>query len=112
MVMGVDQVTLAQNMALIIGGLFVLIAGFIGVISLWTGVGVVLGIMRQRRALATWRKASRRADGEMYPPFMESVCQQCHRGHRMVYFVETGEELCPECYERFWRSEKLRASIC
>jgi len=104
--MGVDQQTLALNMAIILGGVILLGVAVILVIAIWTGINVAIWMIQRRRAEREFRIKHRRADGKPFPTFIEGVCSRCARGHRRVYFTASGEELCAPCYERFWRTEE------
>lgn len=102
--MGVDQHTLAVNLSLIIGGVFVLGFLFLFIVASWTAIKVAYGLYQRRRARLAWGKASRRADGARYPPAIEGVCSACGRGGRRIYFPqESSGAFCPSCYERYWR---------
>jgi hypothetical protein len=102
--MGVDEHTLAVNLSLIIGGVFVL--GFLSlfVVASWTAIKVAYALYQRRRARLAWDKVSRRADGVRYPPAIEGVCSECGRGGNRIYFPqETSSAYCPSCYEQYWR---------
>ncbi|MFQ5495473.1 MAG: hypothetical protein ACE5EX_08835 [Phycisphaerae bacterium] len=100
----VDPATFVRNLALILGGLVLLAALFVLTIAVWTGTNAVRWFRGQRRVEAAVRKATRRADGKLYPPYIEGVCDECHRGDRKVYFPPTTKKgLCSLCYEPFWR---------
>ena len=103
--MGVDEQTLAMNIALLIGGAILLTAFFFFSMVTMTGFRCLLWIRRRRKAEREFLAKHRRADGEKYPPFMEGICSTCGRGNEKVYFTAAGEELCPPCYERSWRNE-------
>jgi len=103
--MGVDQETLAMNIALLIGGAILLTALFFIAMVTMTGVKCLVWIRRQRKAEEEFLSKHRRSDGEKYPPFMEGTCTECGRGNEKVYFTAAGEELCPPCYERSWENE-------
>jgi len=108
----VDPETLAMNIALLIGAAVVLMALFIFTLASITALKCALWIRRRRKAEREFLMKHRRADGERYPPFMEGVCGRCGHGDNKVYFTPTGEELCPPCYERFWRAGKARSGSC
>lgn len=94
----------AQNIYFLIG---VLIFGSICaviLIGLYIGLRVWIFKANQDRSMAEYYKRTRRADGKMYPPFAVGICEQCKGIRKKVYHLHTGERLCPECYEPFWRS--------
>ncbi len=109
MLLQVDLGTFRFNIYLIIGALILLLVLFVLLFSLWTGLSMWWWHIQRRRAYEKWIETSRRADGAPYPPFIEGVCAQCGRGDRKIYFSDTGEELCPTCYEAAWRLDELLA---
>ena len=103
----VDPETFALNMFLLIGAAILL--GLMGIclVALWTALNSVIWLVRRRLAERVHRRLTFRADGKRYPGFMEGVCGQCHRGDRKIYYPPgTDKELCPRCYERYWRREE------
>ena len=110
MLMQVDLQTFALNLALIIGTLVLLLGAFILFIVTWTGVSALIWVIQRWRAQREFIRKTRRADGQPYPPFIEGVCGQCHRGSTTIYFPPSGDELCPACYDRFWRREESCAT--
>ena len=97
----VDPATLGRNTYVLIGGLILLGVGFFLLVAAWTMLKVWLWRARQRRSLRAWLEATRRADGGMYPPHAEGVCQECRRGDRRIHHLPGGEQLGPACYERY-----------
>lgn len=93
----------AQNIYWLIGflifGSFVLVV----VIALYIGIRAYIFSAGQRRSLEEYHRRTRRADGKMYPPFAVGKCESCRRICKKIYFLKSGELLCPECYEPFWR---------
>ncbi len=108
--MGVDEKTLALNVALLIGGAILLGAFALFAFSTITAAKCVWWIRNRRKAEREFRAKHLRADGQRFPPFMEGVCGECHEGNGKIFFTDTGEELCPRCYERFWRRQRTGAS--
>jgi len=99
----VDPRTLGQNLVLIIGGVFALgILATLLYLSV-TGIKTGVAIVRQRRSWRAYLKESRRSDGQVYPPFAAGVCSECGMAGDKIYRPASGERLCPECYERYWR---------
>lgn len=99
----VDPKTLGQNLVLIIGGVFA--CGLLAVVIYLsaTGIRAVRDIRRRRRSWQAYLEESRRADGKVRPPFSEGVCSECGVHGDKIYRPASGERLCPECYERYWR---------
>ncbi len=98
----VDLMTFGKNLMLIAGGVillaFVLFLGFFA----WTGLNMLIFYAGKRRAEREHVRQTRRADGELYPPMIEGICEVCKRGGHKIYFPETGKAMCPLCYERSW----------
>jgi len=76
---------------------------------LWAGVNIGVWLLRRRSVDRAYRQVTHRPDGHPYPPFAEGVCTQCQRGNRHIYFAGSGHELCPACYDAFWREEERAA---
>lgn len=108
--MGVDPVTLATNMAIILGGLILLIFGGFAVYALWTSLNIVYWMLQRRRADRAYKAVAFRPDGKPYPPHIEGVCTACGRGNKRIYFAGSEHELCPDCYDAFWREEERLTS--
>jgi len=109
--MGVDPQTLANNLAIIIGGVTLLLLGSVAIYSLWTGASIAIWLVQRRRAEKAFKTVSLRPDGKPYPPSMDGVCSRCKRGNRRIYFAGSGHELCPACYDSFWRDEERSDEI-
>ena len=102
----VDINTFGLNLYLIIGALVFCGLAFMFFIAAWTTVNSIIWLIQRRCAERAYRKVTFRADGEKYPGFLEGVCGECHRGGRKIYFpFGTDKELCPTCYDRYWRRE-------
>ena len=99
----VDPLTLGKNLVLIVGG--VLGCGVLAVLVYIAATGIKTGraLLRQRRSWNAYIEESRRADGKVYPPFAEGICPECGVTGDKIYRPASGERLCAECYERYWR---------
>ncbi len=104
----VDTATFGLNLYLIIGALvllalvvFLLLVFVMGLKTLWF-------LAARRRAQLEHFRQTRRADGQLYPPYLEGVCDVCKRGGRKIYFPQAGVSMCPLCYERWWREHDTR----
>ena len=104
--MGVDQQTLGQNMLVLVSALILLVAGLVVLVALWTIARIVFHFLRQRHSWRAFIKAKHRADGEKFPPQGEGFCDGCGNYRTKLYFPPNAGDLCPECYDRFWRAEK------
>ena len=101
----VDLRTFGQNLFLIIGGLMLLsVLLFLGFFA-WTGLNMLIFYLGKRRAEREHVRQTRRADGELYPPMIEGICEVCKRGGHKIYFPEAGEAMCTLCYEQSWRKQ-------
>ena len=102
----VDPHTFTLNLLLIIGASIWLGAAFVFVIAGWTALNSMIWFIRRCCAERAYHKRTFRADGERYPGFLEGVCDECHRGGRKIYYPPgSDKQLCPPCYERYWRRE-------
>lgn len=82
----------------------------VGVV-IWVCLRIVIDRMRLRRAQSQYRRQVFRADGKRYPPAHVGQCQHCGQYWKRLYFVQDGPQLCPPCYEIYWRlAEKTRAA--
>ena len=105
----VDLRTFGQNLILIIGGVLLLsLLLFLGFVA-WTGLNMLLFHRGKRRAEREHFRQTRRADGELYPPMIEGICEVCKRGGHKIYFPEAGKAMCPPCYEQSWREQKEKS---
>ncbi len=105
----VDPVTFGQNLALIIAAVFFLSALLILGFFAWTGLNMLIFYVGKRRAEREHVRQTRRADGELYPPMIEGICEVCKRGGHKIYFPEAGKAMCPTCYERSWGKQKEKS---
>ena len=102
--MGVDEYTLAVNLSLIIGGVFVLGFLFVFVIASWTAIKVAIALYLRRRARLTWLKVSRRADGKRRTAELVYERTEARR-------VERGQQ-CQQRQEGHECSGGLRRETC
>jgi len=60
-------------------------------------------ILRRNRAIALAEKIKQqerfRPDGLPYPPCKRGMCDACVRPFEKVYYLPSGQRLCPECYQ-------------
>jgi|GEM_PF-2662300 len=99
----VDLPTFGRNLYLIIGALILLTLVFFFLLALVIGVKILWFLAARRRAQIEHFRQTRRADGKLYPPYIEGVCEDCKRGGRKIYFPQGGVAMCPPCYEQWWR---------
>jgi len=102
----VDPQTFFLNIMLLIGALLLLGAAFILSVTAWTCASALIWVIQRRRAQRKHVRETRREDGKPYPAFAEGTCGRCGRGSRRIYYPPSGDELCPTCYERFWRQSE------
>ncbi len=106
----VDPVTFGQNLFLIIGGVLLLsVLLFLGFLA-WTGLNMLIFYAGKHRAAREHFRQTRRADGELYPPMIEGICEVCKRGGHKIYFPEAGKAMCPPCYERSWGKQAAESN--
>ncbi len=101
----VDLRTFGQNLFLIIGGLVLLSVLLVLAYFAWIGLNMLIFYVGKWRAEREHARQTRRADGELYPPMIEGICEVCKRGGHKIYFPEAGEAMCPLCYEQSWRKQ-------
>lgn len=104
--MGLDPQTVAQNFMLLIAILFIAGAAFVIGVVVWTSVKIAYFTYRQRRSWRRYVKETHRADGMAYPPQGEGFCERCGEYAKKLYFPPGGADLCPICYDAFWRAEE------
>jgi hypothetical protein len=102
----VDHQTLANNIALLIGGLLILTVLIIATITGVTVIKMFVWRAKQRKEEREYYAIARRADGRMYPPSIAGSCSICRRGHGTIYHPTGHEGLCPSCYEPYWREKE------
>ncbi len=71
----------------------------------WMGLNMLIFYVGKWRAEREHARQTRRADGELYPPMIEGICEVCKRGGHKIYFPEAGEAMCTLCYEQSWRKQ-------
>ena len=98
----VDLRTFGQNLFLIIGGLLLLSVLLVLAYFAWMGLNMLIFYVGKWRAEREHARQTRRADGELYPPMIEGICEVCKRGGHKIYFPEAGKAMCPLCYEQSW----------
>ncbi len=99
----------AQNIALLIGILVTLLFGGIILVAFSVTLRIWLFHRRQRLARAEYLRRTRRSDGKMYPPHGIGICEHCSKVRKFVYYLPTGEQLCPTCYEAYWSAAEEKA---
>ena len=105
----VDPMTFGKNLFLLIGGLILLALLLFLLFAAWTGLNMLIFYVGKRRAEREHFRQTRRADGELYPPMIEGICEVCKRGGHKIYFPEAGVAMCPPCYEQSWRKQRERS---
>ncbi len=89
-----------------VAGIFVLIAllillavGLLAIIAVITLLRVWSGHVAQRRAAEQLHRERFRPDGTPYPPTARGICDRCGKAFEKVYYLPSGQRLCPEDYE-------------
>jgi hypothetical protein len=88
-----------DNIHLLIGLLFFLAVGAVALIVTWTGIKLYIWHVRERRERERLHREQFRPDGLPYPPASRGLCDRCGRSVEKVYYLSSGERLCPEDYE-------------
>jgi hypothetical protein len=107
----VDLQTLGVNFMLILGALLALGFGFLALFTVYTLVRAAFWHVRQRRSWNAYVKSLRRADGARFPPCGEGFCDDCGDYSRTIFYVAGGPDLCPGCYDRFWREREANSTV-
>ena len=81
---------------------------FFTLLALTIGVRTLLFLAARRRLQLEHYRQTRRADGQLYPPYINGVCEVCKRGGCKIYFPQGGVAMCPLCYEVWWREHDTR----
>ena len=71
--------------------------GFL-LISIWTGIRVLIFCARLRRAEVEMLESRRFPDGRPRPPRGQGICDKCHGAFDDLYYLPSGEKLCARCY--------------
>ena len=83
---------------LIFGALTALIVAGPAILVAIVVVRHVLWGRARDRAEAEARRAKYRPDGQPYPPSDRALCDVCARVCRKVYYLESGQRVCEDCY--------------
>jgi hypothetical protein len=103
MLLQVDPATFGLNLHLIVGALLLLIVGSVLFFLGWTLLRAWRAEKKQRESWEAHQRELLAPDGKPYPSFIEGVCGKCGRGDHRIYHPESGEQLCPACYDAFCR---------
>jgi hypothetical protein len=74
-----------------------LLPGFL-LVTIWTGIRVLIFCARLRRAEAEMVASKRLPDGLPRPPRGQGICQKCHGAFDDLYYLPSGDKLCAKCY--------------
>jgi len=102
----VDPRTLGENLHLLVGLLVVLVLGSLLGLGIWVGLRLWIGERRARRSWQEFQEQRHAPDDRPYPCYIDGICQECRRGDPRIYQADSGEELCPVCYDDFCRRAK------
>jgi hypothetical protein len=97
--MGASLETFRANIHLLMGLLFFLAVGVVFLIVTWTGIKLYIRHVRERREQERWHREHFRPDGLPYPPASRGLCDRCGGSFEKVYYLSSGERLCPKDYE-------------
>jgi len=96
----VDLKTFGLNIYLLIGILFVVLVAGVVLVILWMVAKQLRFRGARDRALREAQEARTGPDGRPYPTAGIGLCHVCKKAFDKVYFLPSGEQLCPQCYER------------
>ena len=85
----------------LVGGITILVAVSAVLIVVWATIRGVVRHRRARLAQESQEQAKYGPDGNPYPPAALGLCDSCSRSDEHVYHLESGQRLCPACYEEF-----------
>jgi hypothetical protein len=88
----------AQNIYLLLGLLVFAGVTFVVIILSWSGIRVWFWQRSVDRATQAWRATRYRPDGTRFPPSGPGICFHCHTAFKKVYYLSTGDRVCPSCY--------------
>ncbi len=52
------------------------------------------------------RREKFRPDGKPYPPADRGICDCCSQLNEKVYYIQSGQRLCPDCYHNMLEDQK------
>ncbi|MCC7145927.1 MAG: hypothetical protein IT443_05735 [Phycisphaeraceae bacterium] len=90
----------AQGVWLVLGLLLWLALAFISALLIWVLCRYLIASVRIRAAWQAAAAARRRADGSLYPPTDEALCDRCTRVFVDVHILPDGRRLCRTCYDQ------------
>jgi hypothetical protein len=97
----VDPETFALSLNYLIG---LLVFFFLIVVPVLLAVVVSLKWLRWHTARKLADRQARmervQSDGTPYPPAGRGLCDSCQNGFDKVYYLCSGQRLCPSCYEK------------
>ena len=108
MILQIDPRTLGENLHLLIGLLVVLVSGSLVGMGVWVGLRLWIAARRERRSWQEFQEQRLAPDGRPYPAYTDGICQECRRGDTRICSVDSGQELCPTCYDEFCHSHSAK----
>lgn len=110
MILQVDPRTLGESLHFLIGLLIVLASGSLLGLGIWVSIRLWIARRCERRSWQEFQEQRLAPDGRPHPSFTDGVCQECRRGDARIYNTDSGEELCPTCYDDLCRRAKQAAA--
>jgi hypothetical protein len=92
----------ALNIFVLIGLLIALAAGVILLIAALIGLKLWIWHVAKRRSDARYQRERFRSDGELFPPAGRGLCDRCGEAYEKVYYLPSGERLCPDDYRTLY----------
>ncbi len=103
MILQVDPRTFGESLHFLVGLLIVLVSGSLLGLGIWVGMRLWIARRFERRSWQEYQEQRLAPDGRPYPSFTDGACQECGRGDARIYNADSGEELCPTCYDDLCR---------
>jgi len=89
----------------LVGLLIVLAILLVLLIAALTAFKIWLWRARQAFARRVRYQATHGPDGRPYPPTGLGLCDHCQRAFPDVYYLPSGQRLCPDCYDALQQSD-------
>jgi len=82
----------------LLGFLLLLVVVLALAVVAWVLIKVWIRDVRKRREAQRHHREMFRPDGKPYPPASRGICDRCGQDFEKVYYMPSGERLCPDDY--------------
>ncbi len=86
----------------LLGFLLLLAVLVVVAVASWVLIKVWIRDVRQRREARRRHHEMYRPDGQPYPPASRGICDRCGQDFEKVYYMPSGERLCPDHYAELY----------